>query len=256
MRRLLFYAALVIFLAPIVSAGEVVNPSELTADLLIPFGLAFFIALLLWKFMIPSQLSGLLVGFEIDDGLYEVHRLTRDKYDVKELLRLPRVGFGVALYMMAMTGVLLLIAELIFDADSYFLPNLMLMGLLVFLPVIISPWESLNGQLIGKKTTLGKSNKLTTFSRRILTFVLLVASALATYQFLLPQVEDDQQPLVLAIAGLVFMGPTILAYGRIMGASWNMLMIGKFRSFIGKPNPIDAEKLGFVGRLFLSLIHI
>ena len=254
MRRLLFYAALVIFLAPIVSAGEVVNPSELTADLLIPFGLAFFIALLLWKFMIPSQLSGLQVGFEIDDGLYEVHRLTRDKYDVKELLRLPRVGFGVALYMMAMTGVLLLIAELIFDADSYFLPNLMLMGLLVFLPVIISPWESLNGQLIGKKTTLGKSNKLTTFSRRILTFVLLVASAFATYQFLLPQVEDDQQPLVLAIAGLVFMGPTILAYGRIMGASWNMLMIGKFRSFIGKPNPIDAEKLGFVGRLFSFIL--
>ena len=71
MRRLLFYAALVIFLAPIVSAGEVVNPSELTADLLIPFGLAFFIALLLWKFMIPSQLSGLQVGFEIDDGLYD-----------------------------------------------------------------------------------------------------------------------------------------------------------------------------------------
>ncbi len=154
MRRLLLYSLIVIFLAPIVSAGEVVNPSELTFELLIPFCLAFFVALVLWKYMIPSQLSGLQVGFEIDDGLYEVHRLTRDKDDVKDLLRLPTVGFGVALYMMAMTGVLLLIAELIFDADSYFLPNLMLMGLLVFVPVIISPWESLNGQLIGKKPPL------------------------------------------------------------------------------------------------------
>ncbi len=254
MRRLLLYSMIVIFLTPVVSAGEVVNPSELTFELLIPFCLAFFVALVLWKYMIPSQLSGLQVGFEIDDGLYEVHRLTRNKDDVKDLLRLPTVGFGVALYMMAMTGVLLLIAELIFDADSYFLPNLMLMGLLVFVPVIISPWESLNGQLIGKKTTIGKSNKLTTFSRRILTFVLLVACAVATYQFLLPQVEEEQQPLVLAISGLVFMGPTILAYGRIMGASWNMLMIGKFRSFIGKPNPIDAEKLGFVGRIFSFIL--
>ena len=40
-----------------------------------------------------------------------------------------------------------------------------------------------------------------------------------------------------------------------MGASWNMLMIGKFRSFVGKPNPIDATKLGFLGRLF-SLILV
>ena len=27
--------------------------------------------------MIPTQLSGLQVGFEIDDGLYEVHSLTK-----------------------------------------------------------------------------------------------------------------------------------------------------------------------------------
>ncbi|MEL0101399.1 MAG: hypothetical protein VW862_06840, partial [Euryarchaeota archaeon] len=130
MRKLLLYLIVTILLAPLASAEEVVNPSELTPDLLIPFGLALTVAIILWKFMIPSQLSGLQVGFEIDEGLYEVHSLTRDKEDVKDLLKLPKVGFGVALYMMAMTGVLLLIAELIFDSSSYFLPNLMLMGLL------------------------------------------------------------------------------------------------------------------------------
>ena len=68
--------------------------------------------------MIPSQLSGLQVGFEIDDGLYEVHSLTKGRGGVKRLLQLPNVGFGIALYMMAMTGVLLLISELIFDAEA------------------------------------------------------------------------------------------------------------------------------------------
>ena len=67
------------------------------------------------KWMIPNQLAGLQVGFEIDDGLYEVHSLSKGKGGVKRLLRLQNVGFGIALYMMAMTGVLLLISELIFE---------------------------------------------------------------------------------------------------------------------------------------------
>ena len=45
--------------------------------------------------MIPSQLSGLQVGFEIDDGLYEVHSLTKGRGGVKRLLQLPNVGFGI-----------------------------------------------------------------------------------------------------------------------------------------------------------------
>ena len=53
--------------------------------------------------MVPQQLSSLQVGFEIDDDLYEVHRLTNDREDAKELLSLPGVKFALALYMMAMT---------------------------------------------------------------------------------------------------------------------------------------------------------
>ena len=93
--------------------------------------------------MIPTQLSGLQVGFEIDDGLYEVHSLTKGRGGVKRLLKLQNVGFGIALYMMAMTGVLLLISELVFDPEVYYLPNLLLMGVLVVIPILISPWESM-----------------------------------------------------------------------------------------------------------------
>ena len=51
-------------------------------------------------------MSSLQVAFEIDDSLYEVHRLTKTRDDVKDLFSLPRVGFAVTMYLMAMTGVL------------------------------------------------------------------------------------------------------------------------------------------------------
>ena len=204
--------------------------------------------------MIPTQLSGLQVGFEIDDGLYEVHSLTKGKGGVKRLLKLPNVGFGIALYMMAMTGVLLLISELVFDPEVYYLPNLLLMGVLVVIPILISPWESLNGQLVGKRIGVAKNKFFKLFFRRTGTLAVLFAASIGTYLLLLPRIDDSQKPLALAIAGLVFMAPTILAYGRIMGASWNMLMIGKFRTWLGRPNPIDAKKLGLVGRSFAFIL--
>ena len=126
--------------------------------------------------MIPTQLSGLQVGFEIDDGLYEVHSLTKGRGGVKKLLQLPNVGFGIALYMMAMTGVLLLIAELMFEPDVYYLPNLVLMGLLVLIPIVISPWESLNGQLVGRRLGIGRTKRFRVLLRRSGTLIGLFLS--------------------------------------------------------------------------------
>ena len=254
MRRWLFAFLTCLVFIPLASAGTIENPANLSINHAIPFLVAFFTALILWKWMIPSQLSGLQVGFEIDDGLYEVHSLTKGRGGVKRLLQLPNVGFGIALYMMAMTGVLLLISELIFDAEVYYLPNLLLMGILVLIPILISPWESLNGQLVGKRIGVTKNKFFKLFFRRTGTLAGLFAVAIGTYLLLVPRIDESQKPLAFAIAGLVFMGPTILAYGRIMGASWNMLMIGKYRTWLGRPNPIDAKKLGFVGRAFAFIL--
>ena len=254
MRRWLFAFLTCLVFIPLASAGTIENPANLSINHAIPFLVAFFTALILWKWMIPSQLSGLQVGFEIDEGLYEVHSLTKGRGGVKRLLQLPNVGFGIALYMMAMTGVLLLISELIFDAEVYYLPNLLLMGILVLIPILISPWESLNGQLVGKRIGVTKNKFVKLFFRRTGTLAGLFGVAIGTYLLLIPRIDESQKPLALAIAGLVFMGPTILAYGRIMGASWNMLMIGKYRTWLGRPNPIDAKKLGFVGRAFAFIL--
>ncbi|MDC0556187.1 hypothetical protein OAO34_00165 [Candidatus Poseidoniaceae archaeon] len=254
MRRLLLACFACLMMAPLVSAGSIENPSDLSLTHALPFLIAFTTAIILWKWMIPTQLSGLQVGFEIDDGLYEVHSLTKGRGGVKRLLGLNNVGFGIALYMMAMTGVLLLIAELIFEPDVYYLPNLLLMGVLVTIPIVMSPWESLNGQLVGRRVGVGKTKIFRLMFRRSGTLIGLFIVSIGSYILLLPEIKDSQKPLALAIAGLVFMGPTILAYGRIMGASWNMLMIGKFRTWLGKPNPIDAKKLGIVGRAFAFIL--
>ena len=256
MRRWLLACFACLIFTPLASAGTIENPSSFSVNHLLPFLIAFTTAIILWKWMIPSQLSGLQVGFEIDDGLYEVHSLSKGRGGVRRLIQLPNVGFGVALYMMAMTGVLLLIAELIFEPEVYYLPNILLMGLLVLIPIIISPWESLNGQLVGRRMGIGKTKIVRLFIRRFGTLAGLFIASIGSYFFIIPEIDSSQKPIALAIAVLIFMGPTILAYGRIMGASWNMLMIGKFRTWLGRPNPIDAEKLGFVGRAFAFILML
>ena len=59
--------------------------------------------------------------------------------------------------MMGMTGILLLIAELIFDASTYYL-QICLYWLLILIPVLVSPWETLNGQLVGRKQSIKNPN--------------------------------------------------------------------------------------------------
>ena len=255
MRKLILACFACLVLLPTASAGRIENPSVLALEHLIPLGIAILSAFVLWKWMVPSQLSSLQVGFEVDDGIYEVHRLTKGRKDALALLKLKTVGFGVALYMMAMTGVLLLISELIFNPEVFYLPNVMLMGILVLIPIVISPLESLNGQIIGGRALSGKPKLVRVLIRRAGTMIALVSASIGAYLFLISKIDVEQKPLALAVALLVFMGPTILAYGRIMGASWNMLMISKYRSWLGRSNPIDPDKLGFVGRMF-SLILI
>ena len=69
------------------TASAAGNSSEsFDISYLYPLGLALLVAALMWKFFIPIQLANLQVAFEIDDDLYEVHRVTRDLDDARDLL--------------------------------------------------------------------------------------------------------------------------------------------------------------------------
>ena len=243
-----------ITLIPLASASSVAKPTDFDVMYLYPLFLALLIAAMLWKFFVPRQLSALQVAFEIDDNLYEVHRLTRTVDDARDILQQGRVAFGVGLYMMGMLGVLLLISELLFQPDVYFEPNLWIIGLFVLLPILISPWETMNAQLAGKGDTRIGATTIGTGIRRIMTLSILVSATIITLIYGINQNNGRITPVWLAITMLVFMAPTILAYGRIMGASWNMLLLNKWRTANGRRNPLDPDRPSFVNRLFSLLL--
>ena len=146
---------------------------------LAPVFLGFLVALLMWKWFIPVQLANLQVAFEIDDDLYEVHRVTRDNEDARDLLSEGSVGYGLGLYMMGMTGVLILIGEFLFDPDYFYTPTLYLIGVLVGIPILISPWETMNAQLSKNRSQVNKS-AIIDFFRRTLTLFIIVGITFAS----------------------------------------------------------------------------
>ncbi|MEL0330687.1 MAG: tetratricopeptide repeat protein [Candidatus Poseidoniales archaeon] len=245
-------AALAVVVMPTVSAADVSTASGVSVASLTPLFLALAIAFFVRRWFIPQQLKNLQVAFEIDDDLYEVHRITRTLRDSRRLLAAGRVGYGVLLYMMGLTGVLILIAELLFDADVFAQFNLYIIATLILIPVFMSPWETLNSQLAGRQREV-RSSLGTDLIRRIFTLALLVIITLLVIAYGV-QLEGTLTPTWLAFAMLTFMAPTIFAYGRIMGASWNMLLINKWRTTRGRKNPIDPDKNGFIGRLFSFLL--
>ncbi len=257
LRILLFSTFFTFFFIQPVSANQIAQLSEFKFEYILPVVIAFAIAIPVWRWFIPNQLSSLQVAFEIDDDLYEVHKITGSLMDARTLLKQGSVGYGIGLYMMGMTGILILIAELMIDPEVYFQPGLVVAGIMIALPVLISPWETLNAQLLGMSSEKLKMRKFTSFVRRVITLVLLLGATTATLLYGIQSSPDNtlDSPIWLAAAMLTFMAPTIMAYGRIMGASWNMLIINKWRTANGRANPIDPAKPKFFNRLF-SLVLV
>ena len=216
-------------------SAEGAESNSFDISYLYPLVGALLIAGLMWKFFIPIQLANLQVAFEIDDDLYEVHRVTRDLDDARDLLSEGSVGYGLGLYMMGMTGVLILIGEFLFDPDFFYTPSLYIIGLLVEkYPILISPWETMNAQL-SRNQRPSNNNAVFGFFRRTLTLFIIIGITIASLMYGLQESDTGViEPFWLALAMLVFMSPTIFAYGRIMGASWNMLLIGKWRTSNGR----------------------
>ena len=237
--------------------AEGTSTSGFSVQQLLPLFSALVIASMVWRWFIPNQLANLQVAFEIDDDLYEVHRITRDVSDARELLSEGSVGYGVGLYMMGMTGILILIAEFIFEPKIFFKPGLYIIGLLILIPILISPWETLNAQLTSKRQKSVSGSAIVKFVRRTFTLILLITATFAVLYYGINKSDDlFIDPVWLAAALLVFMSPTIFAYGRIMGASWNMLLINKWRTSNGRKNPIDPDKAGILNRVFSLILVI
>ena len=107
-RMLLSGLALLICLLPLSAAEvELVDAGTIDIGLLIPIIAASIGTVTLWQWILPLSLGNLQVAFEVDDDLFEVHRLTRTKMQIQELLSLRGVSLGVLSYLMAMGAVML-----------------------------------------------------------------------------------------------------------------------------------------------------
>ena len=119
---------------------------------IVPLILAAAIALLFWRTVVPRQLRGLQVAFETGPKRYEVHTITSTFGEARDLLQSRGMRFGVATYLFALTGALLLFFEYFITSqgwsDGYHAPNIALALILIVWPAIISSGSSLGAQII------------------------------------------------------------------------------------------------------------
>ena len=100
--HILIWSALITFLfTQPASAVQIADATDFQISYYYPILIAFSIAVPVWRWFIPTQLANLQVAFEIDDDLYEVHKITGNISDARELL--GNVKYGIGLYMMGMT---------------------------------------------------------------------------------------------------------------------------------------------------------
>ena len=80
-------------------------------DMIAPLFLAILTAAFFWHNVVPRQLKGLQVAFPTGPRTYEVHQVTSTVEDVRKLLARRGTRLGVASYLMALTGSLVLLFE-------------------------------------------------------------------------------------------------------------------------------------------------
>jgi tetratricopeptide (TPR) repeat protein len=253
--------ALALFL-PVTAAAEVTVVSGDVFDpiLLLPLLISIIAALALWRGLLPVSLSNLQVAFETDDEVYEVHRLTRTKADVMRLLATPGVSIGMLAYLLAMAGILLIVAELLIRPDEYYEPVLYIMAVLLAFPILISPFVTLYAQLSGNAKEMVRMTLAKRLYGTAVTMLAVLATTGAVFYVGYQKSDGGTDEATLArwigYSLLAFMAPTILAYGRIMGASWNTLLINKWRTFTGIPSAIDPDPPGILKRFSAIIIVI
>ncbi|MBN17101.1 MAG: hypothetical protein CMB37_02940 [Euryarchaeota archaeon] len=242
--------------------ASIVDTGSLSPEMLLPIVAASIGTVILWRWILPLNLSNLQIAFEVDDDLFEVHRLTRTKKQSLQLLGLRGVSLGVMTYLLAMGGIMLVVAELLLVPGTFYLPIMYVTMVFIAIPILISPIvtmyaqiRAMNNKIISQKV----SAQLVGYLGTSLAMLLVLGTTLY-YGFTVSNSssEFNYQTMVrwVGYALLIFMAPTILAYGRIMGASWNTLLLSKWRTVKGWKTPIDPDSPKWMRRLISCFLVI
>ena len=212
-----------------------------------PLILAALTAYLFWSSVVPRQLRGLQVAFQTGEKRYEVHNVTRSVEDVKNLLKSKGMRFGVTSYLFALTGVLILIFEFLMIkynlSEGYHAASVAIALIFIAVPAIISSGSSLGAQVIKPigdgKATLRNSDVWRNYSYVILTTTWLIIVFILS---LILDMLDVPAFRRFSICAFVAFSPAILAYGRVLGSSWQALKQSSQKIAQGEASPFHNHK--------------
>ena len=227
----------------------------------LPLILAGIIALLFWRTVVPRQLRGLQVAFETGPKRYEVHTVTESFTEARDLLRSRGMRFGVATYLFALTGALLLFFEYIIYAqgwsDGFHAPNIALALILIILPAVISSGSSLGAQIIKPighgKAKLQESSRARNTGYIALTIFWFIGVGLF-YSLLGSWGVSFTHRLSASL--LLAFAPSIVAYGRVMGTSWQALRQSSAQIARGNASPFHNHAPNARQQVIARIVHL
>jgi hypothetical protein len=227
----------------------------------LPLILAAVIALLFWRTVVPRQLRGLQVAFETGPMRYEVHTVTESFGEARDLLRSRGMRFGVATYLFALTGALLLFFEYTIYAqgwsDGFHAPNIALALILIILPAVISSGSSLGAQII-KPIGQGKAKLQESSSARNTAYIALTVFWFVGVAFFYSVLGTWDVAFThrLSATLLLAFSPSIVAYGRVMGTSWQALRQSSAQIAQGKASPFHNHSPNARQQVIARIVHL
>jgi len=242
-----------------ISAPPIVNTFGFVA--IVPFIFAAVTAYLFWNSVVPRQLRGLQVAFQTGEKRYEVHNVTRSVEDARNLLQTKGMRFGVTSYLFALTGVLILLFDFLMTkynfSDGYHSISIFIALLFIAIPAIISSGSSLGAQVVkpigAGKATLQNSDIWQNYSYVVLTLSwLMLVSVIAV---LLTSIGIPSFR-VFSICAFIAFSPAILAYGRVLGSSWQALKQSSMKIAGGEPSPFHNHTPSPKQQAIAQLVNI
>jgi len=229
--------------------------SVLTPDVFYPVVLGFALATIIWHFWVPRSLRRIQIAFNTGGDDYEVHRISETVSDARDLLGIKGAGWGVLLYLMAITGVMILCMEILIKPFEHSIYVFQIIFFMIGIPILISPVSSIAAQFspkVGhKRKDIEKAQK-----RKLMRFIvggLVLAGSVWGINIYL---QESGAPFeqIAAFTLLILLLPSIVAYGRILGSCWNVLIHSKYHRAAGRVSILYPEAPGFWARVLAMII--
>jgi len=235
--------------------------SDFDTMAIVAMALSGLLAYLFQEILIPRGLAGLQVAFPTGPMQYEVHTVTADINEARTLLKAPGMRNGLTVYVMALTGAILLAVEWIFYqlewSEGLHMYSLAAALVLIIVPAMISTGVSMTTQLITrtgeKRTTLQGTSTFRSGVGINITILWFTALLMLWYIMGLANISWDRK---LALTGLLAFSPGFIAYGRVMGSSWTALVESSKQLSRGEPSAFYPYKPGARKQFIATLVWL